>query len=122
MDYSAISGFMLLRSRRRSIHILCLTAIRYFLSLDLFASMDLFVTMKLLKRNTGPLLKRDVSNGFVKTKHCSKKRLLSGKPHNKALQTDERRANVRFHAGVTLAPPAAERQNRYADSIVRDPG
>jgi hypothetical protein len=37
-------------------------------------------------------------------------------PHNKPLQTDERRVSVPASCTVTLAPLAAERQRRYADS------
>jgi hypothetical protein len=40
------------------------------------------------------LLKRDVLNGCVKTKHCSKRLLLSGKPHNRALAAFGRRLRL----------------------------
>src|SRR4030095_14978871 len=102
--YSVISGFILSGSRHRGIRILCPTAIRYFFSLGLFASTEWFVTMKPLMLNTGQLLRHDALNGSVKTKHCSRKRSLSGKPPNPALQTDERRASVSAKCKLMLAP------------------
>ena len=41
----------------------------------------------------------------------------TAKPPNQALQSDERRAWIAGDCNVALAPLAAERQNRYAETL-----
>lgn len=82
MDYSAISGFILGEPYRKAIRIPCPTVTRYSFWLDRFVITELFGTMKPWKPGTGQSLKRVAYNGFLKTKNCSRKRSLNGKPNN----------------------------------------